>query len=131
MPAKTRVAKLRRPEFSDEALALFRQLEGVPERMRRDNDEFKAQDRRLHKLLGLWGPRLCTQVSVLDREEPSWVSSGRRPPEAIAEARQVHAVRLALLEAAAAYTISGSSGRPAPVSPEEHKETAPVGTGAA
>ena len=85
MSAKLRAAKLRRPEFSDEALQLFRQLEAVPERLRRDNDEFKAQDRRLHKLLGLWGARLCTQVSVLDREEPPWVSSGRRPPEDVAE----------------------------------------------
>jgi hypothetical protein len=99
--------------------------------MRRDNDAFFEQDRRLHKLLGLWGPRLCTQVSVLDPDEPIWVSSGRRPPEAVEEWRRVHETRLALLAAAAAYTISGSSGRPAPVSPEEHKETAPVGTGAA
>jgi hypothetical protein len=103
MPAKARVAKQRRPAFSDEALALFRQLEAVPERMRQDNREYHARDLELHRMLGLGGERICSVSSVLDRDEPLWITY--RPREAVAEWERVWATRQALLAAAAVHTL--------------------------
>jgi hypothetical protein len=75
----------RKPRIDDETLALFVELEAAPPR-RRESDSFKAQDKELHQRLGLWGERLCSQVSVLDRREehhrpgsPQAADTTRRP----------------------------------------------------
>jgi hypothetical protein len=57
---------------------------------------FKARDKELHQRLGLWGERLCSQVSVLDRDDEYY------RPGAFQEDdwRRCHEARLALMEAA-------------------------------
>ena len=77
-------------------LALFRRLEGVPLR-RRKSDQFRAEERQLHRLLHVYADAMCSSTSVLDREPRQ---PGYYPAEATyREAMRVHAVRLALLEA--------------------------------
>lgn len=96
MPVKLRIAKQRRPAFSDEALLLFRQLESVPPSLRKDNPEFRAADLALHDAIGLEFERRCIMCSVLDRGvAPPW------PPDMPSHHawHRVHAVRRALLEA--------------------------------
>jgi hypothetical protein len=104
---RTRVSRLRSPPFDAETLALFVDLEAAPPR-RGESDGFKAQDKELHQRLGLWGERLCSQVSVLDRREEH-----HRPgsPQA-ADFKRVRRVRLALLEAAKEGGLPTSTDRP-------------------
>jgi hypothetical protein len=104
MPVKARAAKQRRPvfAFASETVDLFRQLEATPLSLRRGNLDFRRSERRLHDLLDLAGPFICSVCSVLDAcEEPLWLAY--RPDQAVAEWRLVHDVRLALLEAAAVH----------------------------
>jgi hypothetical protein len=53
MPVKLRTAKARRQQFSPEVLALFQELERVPEHWRWPSDEWVADSKRLASLLGL------------------------------------------------------------------------------
>jgi hypothetical protein len=65
MPVKARTAKARRRQFSDEALALFVELEAVPMR-RRDAPEWQAASHRLAEMLGLVDEWFCSGCDVLD-----------------------------------------------------------------
>jgi hypothetical protein len=68
MPAKLRTAKGRRPQFSPEAIALFRELDAVPMR-RRKGREWDAAARQLSVLLDLESEWFCSagRCCVLDR----------------------------------------------------------------
>jgi hypothetical protein len=67
MPSKRHPLHRRRtPPIDDEALKLFVELEATPP-ARRKSRAFDARDYELHRMLGLWGERRCSQVSVLDR----------------------------------------------------------------
>ena len=96
MPTKrTIINRPRRPSFSDEALALFAELERVPTRDRK-SDEFKAKDHQLARLLGLESEWFCSVASVTDPRRPP------RRPSMLADHDhlRVYAVREVLLEAA-------------------------------
>jgi hypothetical protein len=83
----------RRPLISNEALALFVELENTP-RHRRGSKAFKDQEHQLARLLNLI-PEWWTMNSVLDRSErPPW------PPHLVAyqDWRRCRVVREALLE---------------------------------
>ena len=68
MPVKLRQPKQRRAAFSAEALQLFRALEATPASLR-ENDEFRARDRELHRLLDLDAERVCS-IAVCFRPDP-------------------------------------------------------------
>jgi hypothetical protein len=96
VPVKLRTPKARRPQFSDEVLALFQALEQAPERDR-DSDEWVADSKRLAGLLGL-GSEWWSMCHVNDASRtPCW--SEDMP--AAKDWHVVHAVREQLLEACA------------------------------
>jgi hypothetical protein len=66
---RTPISRPRRPTAPDETVELFRKLEATPMRQR-STGEFRAQDKALHKMLGLGYERTCAAVSVLDCNEP-------------------------------------------------------------
>jgi hypothetical protein len=98
MPAKLRVAKQLRPQFSADVLALFVQLERTPPR-RRGSQVFKDGEHELVRRLNLTN-EYWTMNSVLDRK-PSC-----HPPGYAAHTdwHRCREVRLALLEAAGLET---------------------------
>jgi hypothetical protein len=66
MPSnRTPLNRARSPRIDSETIALFKELNAVPER-RRESQEFQARDKELHERLGLGYERLCSQVSTLD-----------------------------------------------------------------
>jgi hypothetical protein len=69
MSVKAKAPKGRKPTFTDDVLDLFRKLDAVPKRQRLTS-EFRAQDKELHRALGLWGDRICNARGVLDRDPP-------------------------------------------------------------
>jgi hypothetical protein len=62
MPVKQRFPKPRKPQFSSEVLALFRELEGM-RKQERKSQRFKDGEHKLALLLGLelewWGGSFC------------------------------------------------------------------------
>jgi hypothetical protein len=108
MPTNRRtIERPRRATFTAEALALFRQLEAVPERLRRDNREYRREERRLHDLLGLAGSFICVPCSLLDSDKPLWLEGGQ--PLRVAEWERIWSTRQQLLDAAAGYKIVADS----------------------
>jgi hypothetical protein len=63
---RTPLDRRRKPVIDDETLKLFVELERTPAG-RRKSEAFSDRDYELHKMLGLWGERFASQVSVLDR----------------------------------------------------------------
>jgi hypothetical protein len=78
-----------------EVIELFRALESTPARLR-TGDGFQERDLALHDALGLGNERVCSVVSVLDRDRGPC-----RPPDypATRDWYRVRAMREALLEA--------------------------------
>jgi hypothetical protein len=62
---KSKVERFRVHVFSDDVLSLFAELNRTPQRDR-ESDAFKAEDRRLARMLGLGGPWLCSGASVVE-----------------------------------------------------------------
>jgi hypothetical protein len=96
------IARPRRPGFGDEALSLFVPLDGAPPSYR-ESREFRDQSLRLAEMLDMNAEWWMCQ-DVLDRRERPC-----HPPDMPTHAafHRCRAMRLALLEAAAAYTIGG------------------------
>jgi hypothetical protein len=94
------VNRPRRPGFSDTALSLFIELDGAPPSFR-ESREFRDQSLRLAEMLDL-NVEWWQCQDVLDRSERP-----HHPPNVPANRawHKARAVRLALIEAAAAYTI--------------------------
>jgi hypothetical protein len=59
------------PQVDDpETVALFRELEKVPEEQRRDNDAYRAKETDLAKRLGLWSECFLSAMDVNDKTLP-------------------------------------------------------------
>jgi hypothetical protein len=64
VPVKQRFTKPRKPQFSEELLALFVELNNIPKRKRR-SQQFKDGERKLAEMLGFdavtawWGGAFC------------------------------------------------------------------------
>jgi hypothetical protein len=58
----------RKPTFDTETIAEFARLEAVHDRLQ-DGDAFQKADYALHSRLGLGEERICSQVSIFDRNE--------------------------------------------------------------
>jgi hypothetical protein len=94
MPVKARTAKGRKSVFSDDALALFAELNAVP--LRNRDDDFKARDRELARMLGLGGQWLCSVASVTDGRP---LRPASMTPSTYADHVKVRVVRERLLAA--------------------------------
>jgi hypothetical protein len=83
-----------------EAVELFRKLESASSRQRK-SDEFRAQDKALHRLLGLGYERIwAAAASVLDRRQP--LPTDYPAEITYKEAMRAFSARTALIEAVAA-----------------------------